>query len=161
MAKRIKITDTPKRQIRVTDVPKRRIEPSEAAKALGAEPCGNQIGGDLDPILLAELGNKVVSRLRSSGGRPALSDATELCRVPLSEQDMEALSNITARIEHKTGLKPSPGQVASTILRDYLSASSKDRAAAPGMPAHTGPTERLRTRPAGATFFSKPNGRAA
>ncbi|HYT87252.1 MAG TPA: hypothetical protein VEL76_00900 [Gemmataceae bacterium] len=50
-----------------------RIEPEELAAALGVEPCGERVAGDLDPIALAELGSALIKQLRSTGGRPALA----------------------------------------------------------------------------------------
>jgi hypothetical protein len=41
---------------------------------------------NLDPLSLAALGSELIKRLRS-GGRPAVADATEICRVPLSAED--------------------------------------------------------------------------
>jgi hypothetical protein len=120
MAKKINITGRQPKRIRVADKPQRRIEPAELAVALGAEPCAERIGDNLDLISLAELGAQLLRRLRSTGGRPALSDATEFCRVPLSAEDMKALERISAQVEQKTGANPSPGQIASIIVRDYL-----------------------------------------
>src|SRR5438067_10653117 len=124
MAKKINVVGSHPTRIRVLDKPRRRIEPVELAAALGAEPCGERLGANLDPISLAELGTQLLRRLRSSGGRPALCDATEFCRVPLTAEDMKALEKIGAQIKQKTGAKPSPGQIASIIVRDYLSSGS-------------------------------------
>src|SRR5438093_150127 len=98
MAKKITIVGAQPKKIGVVDQPKRRIEPAELAAALGANPCGRQASGDLDPIALAELGTQLLHRLRSSGGRPALSDATETCRVPLSAEDIKTLENMLSQI---------------------------------------------------------------
>jgi hypothetical protein len=68
----------------------------------------------------------LLRRLRSSGGRPALADATEFCRVPLSSEDVKGLEKITAQLEESTGSKASAGQVASIIVRDYLTRGSPD-----------------------------------
>src|SRR6266852_7593989 len=124
MAKKVNIVGTQPKRVQVVDKPVRRIEPTEVAAALGAEPCGEHIGANPDPISLAELGTELLRRLRSSGGRPALVDATEYCRVPLSPNDVKALERITAQIEQSTGTKPSPGQVASIIVREYLNGGS-------------------------------------
>jgi hypothetical protein len=101
--------------------PRRRVEPFDLAKALGAAPRGLRIGGDLDPIALAELGTELIQRLRSSVGRPSLCNATEYCRVPLSPEDVAALEKIIGQIVASTGTKPSVGQLASVIVRNYLS----------------------------------------
>jgi len=121
MPKKVYITGAKPKRIRVTDKPQRRIEPADVAAALGAEPCAERIEANLDPISLAELGTQLLRRLRSTGGRPALSDATEFCRVPLTAEDMKALEKISAQIEQEIGTKPSPGQIVSIIVRDYLS----------------------------------------
>jgi hypothetical protein len=123
MAKKVNITGTQPKQIRILDQPRRRIDPAELAAALGARPEGEHVGENLDLISLAELGTRLLSRLRSTGGRPALVDATEICRVPLSADDMKALKKITEQIESTTGAKPSPGQVASLIVHNYVTAA--------------------------------------
>jgi hypothetical protein len=122
MAKKINIVGANPKKIEVVDRPKRRIEPEELAAALGANPCGQQISGDLDPIALAELGTQLLDQLRSSGGRPALADATVNCRVPLSAEDIKTLENMVSRIGESTGAKPSIGQLVSVIVRLHLNA---------------------------------------
>src|SRR5438445_416641 len=106
MAKRVNIVGVQPKRVRIVDKTTRGIEPTELAAALGAEPCGERLGANLDPISLAELGTELLRRLRSSGGRPALADATEYCRVPLSIEDVEALEKITGQVEQSTGTKP-------------------------------------------------------
>jgi hypothetical protein len=125
MAKKITVTGKPARRIEVSGKPQRRIESAEFANALHAEPIGPTHALQLDPISLASLGNELIKRLRSSGGRPALLDATEICRVPLSANDIEALEKMTDEIAQSTGTKPSPGQVASIVVREYLCAATK------------------------------------
>lgn len=126
MSKKIDITGNPARRIDVSGKPQRRIEPVEFAAALGAESVAETHAPNLDPLSLAALGTELIRRLRSTGGRPALADATEFCRVPLSAADVAALERITTNIEHTTGTKPSPGQVISVIVRNYLTAESDD-----------------------------------
>jgi hypothetical protein len=120
MAKRIQIVGAKPKRIEVLDQPRRRIDPAELAAALGANPTAGQSAEHLDLITLAELGTQLLDRLRSSGGRPALADATEICRVPLSTDDLTALERINEQIEQATGTKASLGQVASAIVREYL-----------------------------------------
>jgi hypothetical protein len=122
MAKKIDIVGAKPKRIEIVDRPKRRIDPAELAAALGAKPIGQHVSGDLDPIALAELGTHLLNRLRSSGGRPALADATEMCRVPLSVEDTKTLETMVARIGASTGAKPSVGQLASVIVRMHLHA---------------------------------------
>jgi hypothetical protein len=125
MAKKIEIVGAKPKKIDIIDKAKRRINAAELATALGANPAVQQTAGDLDLIALAELGTQLLSRLRSSGGRPALADATEICRVPLSAGDLKALEKITEHIAQTTGSKPSPGQVASIVVREYLATRSE------------------------------------
>jgi hypothetical protein len=125
MSKKIIPNDKAVRRIEVTGKAKRRIEPEEFAAALGAESVGEVHISGLDPVSLAALGNELIKRLRSTGGRPALSDATEVCRVPLSADDLKALERITEQIAQTSGTKTSPGQVASTIVREYLTDGRK------------------------------------
>jgi hypothetical protein len=122
MAKKINIVGARPKRITILDQPKRRIDAAEIAAGLGATPCGERVSGHLDPIGLAELGTQLLRRLRSSGGRPALADATEICRVPLSSDDVKALEQIMERVAASTGAKPSLGQLVSVIIHASLPA---------------------------------------
>jgi hypothetical protein len=122
MAKKINIIGAKPRRIQIVNQPRRRLEPAEIGKGLGAAPCGERITGNVDLIGLAELGTQLLARLRSSGGRPALSDATEICRVPLSAADIKALEGVVVQIEQSSGAKPSVGQMVSVIIRTHLEA---------------------------------------
>jgi len=117
-----KIVVTGPKPPRITDTgpQPRRISPAEFAAALGAEPCDVRLEGDAGPITLASVGVELLKRLRSSGGRPGLPDATQRCKVPLSETDVSALADIVGAIERATGARPSLGQIASVILRMHL-----------------------------------------
>jgi hypothetical protein len=120
MAKKVIIVGAKPKRIEVVDQPKRRIEPEELAAALGANSCSQEASRNLDPLSLAELGTQLLHRLRSSGGRPALTDATVNCRVPLSSEDVQMLEEMLSHISESTGTKPSVGQLASIIVRQYL-----------------------------------------
>jgi hypothetical protein len=124
MAKKIEIVGAKSNKIELLDQPKRRFDPAELAAVLGANSAGRQASGNLDLFGLAELGTQLLNRLRSSGGRPALADATEMCRVPLSAQDVKTLESMVAQIEASSGAKPSVGQLVSVIVRTHLSALS-------------------------------------
>jgi hypothetical protein len=128
MAKRITVTGKRARRIEVTGKPQRRIELSKVAAALGAEPTGEAHASGVDPVALAAMGGAVIKRLRSTGGRPTLADATEICRVPLSADDLKSLQKVTDAIERSTGKKPSVGQVVGVIVREYLNPRSPKRA---------------------------------
>ncbi len=120
MAKKINIVGKKAERIHNTGPSLPRIEPAEFAAALGAEPCGQPHSKHLDPISLLALGDELLKRLRSTGGRPALEGATEQCKVPLRPEDVSALEEITKAIELETNARPSLGQTASVILRMHL-----------------------------------------
>src|SRR5437867_4498571 len=122
MAKKINIIGAKPKSIQIVNEPKPRLDPAELAEGLGAAPSGGRIPGNLDLIDLAELGTRLLARLRSSGGRPALTDATEICRVPLSADDIKTLEEMVAQIEGSSGAKPSVGQLVSVIVRNHLEA---------------------------------------
>jgi hypothetical protein len=122
MAKKINIIGAKPKRIQIVNQPKLRLDPAEIAEGLGAAPCSERIPGNLDLIGLAELGTQLLARLRSSGGRPALNDATEVCRVPLSTEDLKTLEAMVAQIEGSSGAKASVGQLVSVIVRTHLDA---------------------------------------
>ena len=122
MAKKMIVTGKPARRIEVSGKPQRRIEPDEFAAAVGVEPVGEAHAPNLDPVSLAALGSELIKRLRSSGGRPALADATEICRVPLSAEDLKSLERLVAQLEASSGARPSVGQLVSVIVRAHLQA---------------------------------------
>ena len=122
MANKISVVGANPRKIQILDQPKRHIEMAELASALGAKPTGTQTTRHSDLISLAELGTQLLIRLRSSGGRPALVDATVNCRVPLSTEDIKTLETMVEQIGGSTGAKPSVGQLASVIVRMHLNA---------------------------------------
>ncbi len=126
MAKRINIVGAKPMKINILDKPKPRLDPAEIAEGLGATPCGEPISRKLDLMSLAEIGTQLLNRLRSSGGRPALDDATEICRVPLSTEDVKILEDMVAEIEKSSGMKPSVGQLVSVMVRSQLSAAMPD-----------------------------------
>ncbi len=136
MAKKIDLVGAKPKKVEVADQPKRRIDPAGLGAALGATPSGPPALGDLDPLVLAELRTQLLNRLRSSGGRPALADATIHCRVPFSAEDMQTLEGMVSHIGASTGAKPSVGQPVSVIVRLHLNALKNvpEPAAAAGVP---------------------------
>jgi hypothetical protein len=108
------------KKVQIADVPMRRVEPADVAAALGATETGQRVPHDFDPIALAELGTQLLSRLRSSGGRPALTDATHFCRVPISEDDLRSLEALVDEMRSSIDTKPSIGQLISAIVHRYL-----------------------------------------
>jgi len=122
VAKKINIVGAKPKRIEIVNPPRTRLDPAEIAEGLGAVPCGGPTPGNLDLIGLAELGTRLLARLRSSGGRPALADATEMCRVPLSAADVKSLEEMVAQIEGSSGARPSVGQLVSVIVQSHLDA---------------------------------------
>jgi hypothetical protein len=120
MAKKIKIMGKALDRIEITGAALPRVEPAEFAAALGAEPCGELPSKHPDLISLGEVGNELLRRLRSTGGRPALQGASQRCKVPLSAGDVAGLEHIIDAIEAQTGTRPALGQIASVILRIHL-----------------------------------------
>ena len=120
MAKKITTTGKALERIEITGPALPRIEPAEFGAALGAVPCGERRAKHFDLISLGDLGNELIKRLRSTGGRPSLEGATERCKVPLSPGDVAGLEQIIDAIEAETGTRPALGQIASVILRTHL-----------------------------------------
>jgi hypothetical protein len=127
MAKRIKAIGKTAVRIRASGPKAERVEPAEVAVALGAEIIGRRQSADVSPITLGHLGSAILSRLRSTGGRPSLSDARQRYKVPLSDNDIARLEQIAASIEDATGTRPSLGQVASVIIRERVRAMGGGR----------------------------------
>src|SRR5437016_5431411 len=100
---KVNVTGKEKQRVRDTSRPRRRVDSSAFAAALGAEPIGAPHSRAADLISLAELGNQLIGRLRSTGGRPSLADASQRCKVPLSTEDIAALGKIIDTIEQETG----------------------------------------------------------
>src|SRR5687767_10682259 len=111
MAKRVNIVGKKSKRINVTG----RILPAVPAAQMAAELGGSLItacpANEIDPISLAEVGTELVKRLRSTGGRPSLADATQQCKVPLSGDDVAALERIVEAIARATGSRPALGQI--------------------------------------------------
>ena len=124
MAKKINIVGKALERIEIAGPALPRVEPADFAAALGAEPCSEPHTKRLDLISLGELGNELIKRLRSTGGRPSLEGTTERCKVPLTPDDIAKLEQIIAVMEAETGKRPALGQIASVILNIHLDSLS-------------------------------------
>ena len=71
-------------------------------------------------ISLAAIGNALLQRLRSTGGRPALVGTTQRAKVPLSAEDLARLDKVAQVVGSVLGFSPSIGQVASILLSNSL-----------------------------------------
>jgi hypothetical protein len=137
MPQKVKVIGKPMERLLDTGKPMRRVSQEEFAAALGAEPIRVPIEHGLDLIGLGTLGTELIRRLRSTGGRPALAEATERCKVSLSPADISDLESIIGVIEQQTGTKPALGQVAGVIIHLYLEAVKK-AGGQNGMPSSPG-----------------------
>jgi len=124
MAKKINIVSKALERIDISGPALPRVEQAEFAAALDAEPCGDLLTHQLDLISLGELGNALIKRLRSTGGRPWLEGTTERCKVPLTPDDVAKLEQIIAVLEAETGKRPALGHIASVILSIHLDSLS-------------------------------------
>ena len=95
------------------------ISTEEVADAFGARPIGISLGRDASPLTLFQVRDYVMARLRSTGGRPALSDAAKKIKVPLTDGDLEIVETIARKLASDQ-MKPSPAQVAGVILHMAL-----------------------------------------
>jgi hypothetical protein len=92
-----------------------RIDPRQVQKALGAEESGEGIAGVFGSLSLATLRQELVKRLRSTGGRPALSGTTRRAKIPLNDREWAKLEELAAAVASE-GFAPSPGQIAGLLL---------------------------------------------
>jgi hypothetical protein len=115
MTKSIRPTETTLRPIRDTDSPLRRVDAAQVRQGLGAEETPQALAEALAPLTLFALREELVSRLQSSGGRPALAGTTRRAKIPLSDDDWHKLEELAAAIA-SPGFAPSAGQVASVLL---------------------------------------------
>ncbi len=115
MTKKIRTTETTLRPIRDTAKPLPRIDSAHVRQVLGAEEVPAGLVESLAPRTLLAVREELISRLQSSGGRPALAGTTRRAKVPLSDDEWEKLEKLAAAIA-SPGFAPSAGQVASVLL---------------------------------------------
>lgn len=111
------------RKLKIAKPKVRHLNADEVAAALGAEATAKKIAGHPSPLSMFRLRRDIAEQLRSSGGRPALSDTNMQKKIPLSEQNWEELETLadhlsaelskseTARIRKVTA-----SQIASRLL---------------------------------------------
>ena len=114
MPKTIRPTERTLLRLRDTSPTQTPIPPDSVVAALGAE-VGERIQILLSPITLLAVRAELAARLRTSGGRPGLSDTTRRTKIPLREHDWAALEQLAAAVG-SDGFVPSAGQVASVLL---------------------------------------------
>ena len=106
------------RRIRNQGAKHRRIEPGLVAEGVGSASRAETVPSGSPPQLFA-VRNELFSRLVSSGGRPALEGAVRRQKIPLTDADWDRLNQIAKALSSED-YRPSPSQVASTILHRWL-----------------------------------------
>jgi hypothetical protein len=127
MLKKITITPSTVARVEVTPSTQPRLDPDQVAAALGAAGPGEPVERG-SPVSLLAVRLELTRRLQSSGGRPALSDATRRSKIPLSDEEWGQLEKVAAALA-APGFTPSPGQVASVLLRWSLTKVTAELAA--------------------------------
>jgi hypothetical protein len=135
MAAKLKVMSRPAGAIRHVGAAARPLGPGVIAKALGAEQVERTENVHGAPISLHALRRELESRVRSTGGRPALEGATKIQKIPLKPEDWSRLEELAARLARQ-GVSATAGQVASVMVHRQLKllASSARR--------HTRPSRR-------------------
>jgi sugar phosphate isomerase/epimerase len=88
---------------------------ADVVAAFGARALGINSGDDKAPVALLTIRDALMQRLRSTGGRPALSGDGSRQRVQVSAEDWKSIVDIASHMEvgrHKA----SPAQVASALI---------------------------------------------
>jgi hypothetical protein len=119
MASKVKITSRSLGAIRHVGAAARSIAPDEIAKGLGAEEIVLRENVQGAPISLHALRRELETRVRSTGGRPALEGATKVQKIPLKPEDWSRLEDLAARLSRK-GVSATAGQVASVLVHKQL-----------------------------------------
>ncbi len=113
---RVKGKTLPK--VRDTSPTLERVEGSEVAAALGAQPADTPGPTAQGPVALFGLRQALAARLRSTGGRPSLG-VSRRQKIPLDDADWELLCRLSEMLADDKS-RPTPGQVASELLRQRL-----------------------------------------
>lgn len=106
------------KKIRDVGPTQRLVDPKVVTKALGAEDVAIEVDTRQGPISLFSLRQFLVSRLRSTGGRPALVGTGEKKRnkIPFFDEDWAKLEALAKYCKQKEGINVSPGQIASALI---------------------------------------------
>jgi len=119
MATNVKITSRPADVIRHAGTAVRSVSPGVIAKALGVEKAVSRENVLGAPISLHALRLALESRVRSTGGRPALEGATKIQKIPLKPEDWSRLEELAAQLSQE-GVSATAGQVASVMVHSQL-----------------------------------------
>ncbi len=111
---RLVSTETPRKRLKIEESSRRRLTPADVALALGAEVVG-QVPEDGNPFTAFLVRQRLVERLRSTGGRPALSGADIRPKVPMKTEQWRALEEIAKDAETDV-FHPTAAQVAAILI---------------------------------------------
>ena len=115
MAKKIRATDSTLKVVRDISTPLAHVDTAIVESALGAEASAGKLEEALAPITLFAIRSELLSRLQSSGGRPALLGTSRRTKIPLGDADWADLEKLAAVVSGP-GFYPSAGQIASVLL---------------------------------------------
>ena len=119
MGSRLKIRSRSAGAIRHAGAAFRSVGPDVIAKALGADDVVSRENVHGAPISLHALRRELETRVRSTGGRPALEGATKIQKIPLKPEDWSRLEELAARLSRQ-GVSATAGQVASVMVHNQL-----------------------------------------
>jgi hypothetical protein len=119
MGSRLKITSRSAGAIRHAGAAFRSVGPDVIAKALGADDAVSRKNVHGAPISLHALRRELETRVRSTGGRPALEGATKIQKIPLKPEDWSRLEELAARLSRQ-GVSATAGQIASVMVHNQL-----------------------------------------
>jgi hypothetical protein len=111
------------------------VDPEAIAKALRAELVSRETLHGA-PISLHALRRELESRIRSTGGRPALEGATKIKKIPMKPEDWSRLEEVAGELSRQ-GVSATAGQVASVMVHsqlDRLAPAATRRARQPRRP---------------------------
>lgn len=119
MAVKLKITSRSAGAVRHAGTAARSVGPEAIAKALGAAAIVSRGNVQGAPISLHALRRELESRVRSTGGRPALEGATKIQKIPLKPEDWSRLEKLADELSRQ-GVSATAGQVASVMVHSQL-----------------------------------------
>ena len=117
-SKGIKTRGQKEKAVQTRGPKERAISSSEIQAALGAEHVGNSSKGS-GVLALRFLRQELATRLRSTGGRPALEGAESRKKIPMTDAEWKQLVSLVDALKAR-GVKATPAQVASILLHKAL-----------------------------------------
>lgn len=120
MSYRVRVTSVSVPRVRHTGRTLPKVNPTEVARALGAEQVENLGGGAVgSPHALFAIREEIAKRLLSTGGRPSLRGTSRRQKVPLTPEDWSTLERVASELsddDHRI----TAGQVASALVHERL-----------------------------------------